>query len=445
MSEPLLGITKGVVSTNNASGVFTPSVVAPAGVTFSQPGVPGASFTGTINSNGLAATPIDATLGNVVGNDLVKFTIIVENTGSGANGAFDVAIKDAFDQAKFMIPAGATGLNLQVTDGTGRSLPYTGDLFGTGIELIDTNTYPGPGINVEWFNQGSDLVGVWSGSLNPTNPPYSRTFPGTVTSTETFANSLGNTSVFHFDSSGSGIGQVTIHQWDDFSQSSSAIGSGWFAFPARTSTATGDTVSVTGRNNDSATAQLGVPVGYQANAPLAGTIVIPGESISSVFGSNLATAREMFNDGTNTLTFQALDPATITQGAVAASNPTNGKNVVVITYDLQLKPDVVPLDVIPNTATLTNYASTEGGPNYLPPAGLTDDTTVTIQSPAVSKTLVGGNRRTRHLRPAGRGAAGHDTGGGAHRHVHRRARLRAGRRYADGRSGGHGRRPGEYQ
>jgi uncharacterized repeat protein (TIGR01451 family)/fimbrial isopeptide formation D2 family protein len=108
-----------------------------------------------------------------------------------------------------------------------------------------------------------------------------------------------------------------------------------------------------------------------------------------VFGSNLATAREMFNDGTNTLTFQALDPATITQGAVAASNPTNGKNIAVITYDLQLAPNVIPLDVITNTATLTNYASTEGGPNYLPPAGLTDDTTVTIQSPAVSKTLVG--------------------------------------------------------
>ncbi|NCX99536.1 MAG: isopeptide-forming domain-containing fimbrial protein, partial [Planctomycetia bacterium] len=50
---------------------------------------------------------------------------------------------------------------------------------------------------------------------------------------------------------------------------------------------------------------------------------------------------------------------------------------------------VAPLDVIPNTATLTNYASTEGGPNFLPPAGLSDQTTVTVQSPAVTKTLIG--------------------------------------------------------
>jgi conserved repeat domain len=240
MSEPELGITKGVVSTSNASGVFTPTPVAPAGVTFSAPGQAGGAFTGTINSNGLASTPIDATLENVVGNDLVKFSIIVENTGSGPNGAFDVSIQDTLP-AGFQIPAGGPGLNLQVTDGTGTTLAYTGtpaDLFGSGIELVD---------------------GATSGSLS-------------------------------------------------------------------------------------------------------------------------------------------------------AANPTSGRNIAVITYDLQLEPDVVPLDVIANTATLTNYASTVGGPNFLPPAGITDDTTVTIQSPAVSKTLCrhvdcrhlelkhqGGYRRTGHL------------------------------------------------
>ncbi|NBP81558.1 hypothetical protein EBU58_12765, partial [bacterium] len=41
MSEPELAITKGVVSTSNASGVFTPTPVAPAGVTFSAPGQAG--------------------------------------------------------------------------------------------------------------------------------------------------------------------------------------------------------------------------------------------------------------------------------------------------------------------------------------------------------------------------------------------------------------------
>jgi uncharacterized repeat protein (TIGR01451 family)/fimbrial isopeptide formation D2 family protein len=223
ISEPLLDITKGVVSTTNAAGVFTPPTVAPAGVTFSQPGQPGAAFTGTVTSSGLAAQPIDSNLSNVLGNDLVTFCIVVENTGSGVNGAFDVSFRDVFDAARMRIPANATGLNLKVTDGTGAALPFTGDLFGTGITLVDPSASTG-----------------------------------------------------------------------------------------------------------------------------------------------------------------SLDPGKTTSGTVIDT----GANIAIITYDLQLLPDVVPSDVIPNTATLTNYASTEGGPNFVP-GGLTDDATVTVQSPTVTKTLVG--------------------------------------------------------
>ena len=228
ISEPLLGITKGVVSTSDPSGVFKPTTVAPAGVTFSQPGQPGAAFTGTITSGGLASTPIDATLSNVLGNDLVKFCIIVENTGSGPNGAFDVKVKDIFDATKMKYPTNANGLNLKVTDGTGAPMAFTGDLFSAGgITLTDPGPTPSPG--------------------------------------------------------------------------------------------------------------------------------------------------------------GALDPGKTTDGTVI----NTGRNIAVITYDLQLLPTVAPLDVITNTATLTNYASTEGGPNFLPPSGLSDKTTVTVQSPTVTKTLIG--------------------------------------------------------
>ena len=58
-----------------------------------------------------------------------------------------------------------------------------------------------------------------------------------------------------------------------------------------------------------------------------------------------------------------------------------------ITYDLQIRPDVAPLDVIPNTGTIKNYASTEGGPNFA--NGLKDDTDVTIQGPEIAKSLLG--------------------------------------------------------
>ena len=223
ISLPLLDITKGVVSTTNTAGVFTPPTVAPTGVTFSQPGQPGAAFTGTITSGGLATTPINSNLSNVLGSDLVKFAIVVENTGSGVNGAFDVAFRDVFDATRMRIPTSGTGLNLQVTDGTGAVLAYSGDLFGSGITLVDPSSSTG-----------------------------------------------------------------------------------------------------------------------------------------------------------------ALDPGKTTGGTVI----NTGANIAIITYDLELLPTVVPNDVIPNTATLTTYASTEGGPNFLS-SGLTDDATVTVQAPAVTKSLVG--------------------------------------------------------
>ncbi|MDA7885309.1 DUF11 domain-containing protein [Pirellulales bacterium] len=235
VAEPELTITKGVVSTDNSNGQFTQNTLTgttpplPAGVTFTQPGLSGASFSGTVTSgppDGLATTPIDATLANVAGNDLVKFAIIVENTGSSPNGAFDVTISDTYDTSKFQIPT-STGLNLQVTDGAGTTLGYTGtdtDLFSAaGIELVDP--------------------GATSGSLKP------------------------------------------------------------------------------------------------GSSQLNGTVI------------------------------------------------NNGENIAVITYDLQILPTVAPLDVIPNTGTIKNYASTEGGPNFA--NGLTDDTDVTIQGPEIAKSLVG--------------------------------------------------------
>ncbi|MFM8377872.1 MAG: isopeptide-forming domain-containing fimbrial protein, partial [Planctomycetia bacterium] len=227
MAEPQLKVTKGAVSTNNPAGIFSPTAVAPAGVTFSAPGTPGASFTGTITSGGLASRPIDATLSNVLGNDLVRFCIIVENTGSGPNGAFDVSFRDTFDTSKMQIPGG--GLNLRITDGTGAVMGVTdlgGGIFGNGLMLND----PGP--------------------------------------------------------------------------SSAAPGS--------------------------------------------------------------------------------LDPGKTTAGAVI----NNGRNIAVITYDLQLLPGVLPSDVIRNTATVTNYAATETGPNFVP-EGISDSTTVTVMAPKVTKRLVG--------------------------------------------------------
>lgn len=80
------------------------------------------------------------------------------------------------------------------------------------------------------------------------------------------------------------------------------------------------------------------------------------------------------------------DPALI--GACQKYDPNNGHNIIVITYDLQVDPSAPAGTIIPNRAAITNYASLEGGPNFVPTDTPTDSATTTIAAPAVAKQLV---------------------------------------------------------
>lgn len=139
LSQPELVLQKGIVASTNPDTVFNPSPAAP--VSFSDPGSGGVRFSGTISSNLLAGSDIISDVTRVDAGDIVTFAIIVENNGSGRNGAFDILIRDTL-AAGFAIPGGAAGLNLRVTDGAGNDLAFTGDLFTTGITLTDQ---PGAG------------------------------------------------------------------------------------------------------------------------------------------------------------------------------------------------------------------------------------------------------------------------------------------------------------
>jgi fimbrial isopeptide formation D2 family protein/uncharacterized repeat protein (TIGR01451 family) len=163
VNEPDLKIYKGVVATDRSSGqfpqaAFLPNDVGPAGVTFQAPGLAGSStvgraaaFSNTIHSDGLASRPISSNIFNLDAGDRVTFAIVVENTGNGPRGAFDVTIKDRLPNG-FLIPTTGAGLNLRVTDGIGTTtLAHTqigGGLFGTaagdGIQIndIDTDSVP---------------------------------------------------------------------------------------------------------------------------------------------------------------------------------------------------------------------------------------------------------------------------------------------------------------
>jgi uncharacterized repeat protein (TIGR01451 family)/fimbrial isopeptide formation D2 family protein len=97
------------------------------------------------------------------------------------------------------------------------------------------------------------------------------------------------------------------------------------------------------------------------------------------------TADDLFGAG-----LQINDPGP-NQGACQAHDATNGLNIVVITYDLQLAPSVTPGQVIPNTSALTRYAGSEGGPNHLE-RPQTDTATTTIAPAGLGKAFVGTNQ-----------------------------------------------------
>ncbi|MGL5910762.1 MAG: hypothetical protein ACRCZP_12215, partial [Phycicoccus sp.] len=111
LGRPNLTVTKGVVGTNRTG--FGP--FGSGGVTFNGPGA-ATPFTGLLNSNGLTASPINSNLSGIDAADRVQFAVVVQNTGTGHRGAFDVVVRDTIP-AGFTTPAG--GRNLQFRDGTG--------------------------------------------------------------------------------------------------------------------------------------------------------------------------------------------------------------------------------------------------------------------------------------------------------------------------------------
>ena len=139
LQEPLIAaIAKGVVATNGATAVLSPVTAGP--VTFNAPGTAGARWTGTVQSTNLGSTPINSNVTGLQKGDLVTFALVLQNTGSSPNGAFDVKIRDDLP-AGFVVPAG--GLNVRVADGANAALGFTdlgGGLLGSGIELTDGAT-----------------------------------------------------------------------------------------------------------------------------------------------------------------------------------------------------------------------------------------------------------------------------------------------------------------
>src|SRR5512138_685248 len=161
LTEPVLTTKKGVVATDSPLGTFSPALSAP---TFNVPGTSGTRWTGAISSANVTNIAT-ANLSGVDAGDLVTFAIVIVNSGTSANGAFDITIQDIL-RAGYVIPTNATGLNLHVANGDNSvSYSVTGlgdsgdarldgangtadDIFGSGIRINDPNEgtampYPG--------------------------------------------------------------------------------------------------------------------------------------------------------------------------------------------------------------------------------------------------------------------------------------------------------------
>ena len=152
VAAPELVLSKGIVSTTATSPTFTPATVGP--VAFAAPGIGPPAFGGGINSTNLAADPIDSDLTDADAGDLVKFAIVVENQG-GADG-FDLLIQDSIP-SQYVVPG--SGLNLEVVDGDGNAIPFTGaaaDLFTTGITLTDPSATVGAINSLDEATVGGD-------------------------------------------------------------------------------------------------------------------------------------------------------------------------------------------------------------------------------------------------------------------------------------------------
>ncbi|MFO7944570.1 MAG: isopeptide-forming domain-containing fimbrial protein [Anaerolineales bacterium] len=90
---------------------------------------------------------------------------------------------------------------------------------------------------------------------------------------------------------------------------------------------------------------------------------------------------DLFDEG-----LEIVDPDP-NQGACQTYHPTDGTNLILLVYDLEVDPDVEPGLETENLSTLFQYANTEGGPDFTgDDADLEDEALTTIASPDVSKT-----------------------------------------------------------
>jgi hypothetical protein len=176
-----------------------------------------------------------------------------------------------------------------------------------GFQLTDVEAGT---ISVTWENVGSDLKASWTGTFD-----ISGYNTGANANGNGVAASLGNpgASLFVIEAAPSATGNLTNYN----------ILSGSAAGPDNFSFSTGSTLTFSGTSFELVTGSgtgFNVENGWQNNDPVNGTATWSGKNLSTVFGANLPlfVSKTMFNDGTNTVTFQAVPEPSTVIGLIAA-------------------------------------------------------------------------------------------------------------------------------
>lgn len=139
-------------------------------------------------------------------------------------------------------------------------------------------------------------------------------------------------------------------------------------------------------------------VSVKDTLPAGFSIPSAGLNLSVTDGTGTAIAYTDLGGGLFANGLQLVDPGPTAAagdgsnaGALDPYDPTDGRNLLVITYDLVAATTVQPRETIVNTATLFNYAGTPGGPDFAT-VDLTEEASVTMAAPTVGKTITGTNQ-----------------------------------------------------
>ncbi|CDF84305.1 VCBS repeat-containing protein [Pseudomonas knackmussii B13] len=92
----------------------------------------------------------------------------------------------------------------------------------------------------------------------------------------------------------------------------------------------------------------------------------------------------------NTITFlDAGAVASLLPGRAGTTADSTGQNIVVITYDVTVNATIDASSTLQTTATLSNYASVEGGTDFTP-TDLTETANEQVAAPVITKVFAGG-------------------------------------------------------